>query len=148
MLQIIPAPLLAKSSEYTIDCPDLTVRAWARIEELVRTLRPDRARILLSHIPLYRPIHSTECGAHRRGLVEFAPNKTGESFRNTLTADVTVQLLTLVQPDFVIRYVSYRHLDAGWCLPIRTHLNLKWLWVGFHETFVSIMTSLILHPHS
>ncbi|KMZ57859.1 Serine/threonine phosphatase-like protein [Zostera marina] len=92
----------------TLDGPieeNLTSMTWEFIKNVSKESKSN-PKVLLSHIPLYRP-DGTSCGPHRfspiiNQRIHYSGIGHGVSYQNYLTEETTKRLLELIQPVLIL----------------------------------------------
>lgn len=97
--QLVVLSSTAACKNLTNTSPQLIGETMLFLQQLSQT-KGQNPRILFSHIPLWRP-PSSHCGLLRRTSSSLHPDRTGFSYRTTLPAQATNEILSSISPIYV-----------------------------------------------
>jgi ethanolamine phosphate phosphodiesterase len=98
----------------------------------IRSHDPSESRILLTHIPLYRP-EGTSCGPLRESKQSIHVSK-GYQYQNVLTPDLSKKVVDIIRPLAVFSgddhdYCFVQHSFGGMKIPEHTVKSFSWAMV-------------------
>ncbi|KAI8343671.1 Metallo-dependent phosphatase-like protein [Chlamydoabsidia padenii] len=74
--------------------------AWTVMDEMKMMTVKSGERVLLTHVPLYRP-EETSCGPHRVQSRPFIYQNYGYQYQNMMESDISQTILQHIQPDLI-----------------------------------------------